>query len=604
MIPKVFVIKTVWDTYLCVDSSNKKIVHRAQISGSDAYVPVYGFIPSSRDDRLYIICNSPMEAQSDPATFMLDALAYDGQIKSFSILKTDTPGLFALEDPALNVIMAAEPPAHAEGDGRILVNRPAIGPWEVFSLCTVEDVPPHVAKMALDLDTLDPYNDNLCDLIDRSSNLPTGYDALQAVGRFARTEELEILAAAVKKRGFGLSPLVDTPNSDVWARAGLERLIKWLGSPRVSAEQKQLIAVDLDRLEHSDATGRLPTLSGGLTAALRRNSAPDRRFCIVATARNEGLYLPEWLAHHQVLGCEKFFIYTNNNDDSSDALLNTLADHNEITLIRNEVSPGVSPQYKAYNHALQILPDILDFKWCAIIDLDEYISFDTAKHESFAAFLDWHDGKGSDSIGLCWSIHGPSGQRRRNDAPVATRFNTRRPSVDLLTKSVFKPNKFSYTSCHGPYDDLAHPRVFVAADGTHVSSGSYSGSPTMDNAWVKHYFYKSIEEFMVRRIRNRGHVAVTSGESLDLIKTVHCQDLLDAFMAADYVTDVSLQKLAPDIATNYARVIGLSGVSHAIAQCEARFEEESRRVLDLLRKDGRFSEHGTPENVILNLLVS
>ena len=41
--------------------------------------------------------------------------------------------------------------------------------------------------------------------------------------------------------------------------------------------------------------------------------------------RNEGVYALEWLAYHQSLGIDEFFIYSNNNDEGSDALLKRLS---------------------------------------------------------------------------------------------------------------------------------------------------------------------------------------------------------------------------------------------------------------------------------------
>lgn len=53
-----------------------------------------------------------------------------------------------------------------------------------------------------------------------------------------------------------------------------------------------------------------------LNFSIRRCMKKKGKSCIVATARNEGVYLVEWIAYHRALGFEKIYIYTNNNQDA------------------------------------------------------------------------------------------------------------------------------------------------------------------------------------------------------------------------------------------------------------------------------------------------
>ena len=63
----------------------------------------------------------------------------------------------------------------------------------------------------------------------------------------------------------------------------------------------------------------------------------------MTAVRNEGLYLVEWLAYHRQLGVDAFFIYANDNDDGSDALLAALSRAGVVNWIREHDRAGRQP---------------------------------------------------------------------------------------------------------------------------------------------------------------------------------------------------------------------------------------------------------------------
>jgi hypothetical protein len=110
-----------------------------------------------------------------------------------------------------------------------------------------------------------------------------------------------------------------------------------------------------------------------LNFLLLRSVAPADPVAVVATVRDEGLNLVEFVAHYRVLGAGEIFLYTNDNVDGSDALLARLAEHGLITLIASEVAPAFSPQRKAYGHALNFLAELYDHAWVLFVDADELL---------------------------------------------------------------------------------------------------------------------------------------------------------------------------------------------------------------------------------------
>jgi hypothetical protein len=234
---------------------------------------------------------------------------------------------------------------------------------------------------------------------------------------------------------------------DPWADTGLPALWRFLEKRRAqstlppSPSQQTgpsnmpfaVIGPNLDRLA-PDATahaGAFPdlgdyvSLAHWCTVVARRAVAPTKDLCIIACARDDGLYLLEWLAYHRSVGVEQVFLYTNDNTDGSDRLLRALAAAGEIALVKNIVRPG--PVYKAYGHAMSLMPEVLttNYRWCAIIDPDEMIGFDRNLFGSLNDYIAWQELQPVDAIALNWLVFGSSGALRWHDEPMPSRFRDR-----------------------------------------------------------------------------------------------------------------------------------------------------------------------------------
>ena len=83
----------------------------------------------------------------------------------------------------------------------------------------------------------------------------------------------------------------------------------WRRSPRALE-----CGEDYDFLNGSSWGTRTTSFWHGVNAGLRRSIRPSRNICIVATIRNEGIYILEWISHHLHHGVDHFFIYTNDNE--------------------------------------------------------------------------------------------------------------------------------------------------------------------------------------------------------------------------------------------------------------------------------------------------
>jgi hypothetical protein len=174
----------------------------------------------------------------------------------------------------------------------------------------------------------------------------------------------------------------DAPFIDLMVSISMEESSRTKPAPRSIVE----IGPDLDFLaDICFARDFSPLQLAAFAMHSRRN--PTKRVAIVISVRDEGIYVLEWLAYHRILGAEQVFMYTNDNCDGSDQLLQELASKGLITLIRNSCVEGANFQRKAYQHAILLLNELRDFRWVFFLDCDEFLNFHPNFEGALPAFV-------------------------------------------------------------------------------------------------------------------------------------------------------------------------------------------------------------------------
>jgi len=212
-----------------------------------------------------------------------------------------------------------------------------------------------------------------------ASTLPTFLvPARRAFANDPRIAALDALAGVVFGTAGALPPGLDAEVQDAPFVALLDSVLRRRTGVSVARPNVLDIGPELDFLEHRCDISQM-SLVQFCCLALQARRRPSGRIAIVMMARDEGIYLPEWLAHSRLIGAERIFVYTNDNTDGSDALLEALAAEDLIVLVRNTIDAGVNPQRKAYQHAVLLLDELRDYRWATFIDADEFPYFgDTA----------------------------------------------------------------------------------------------------------------------------------------------------------------------------------------------------------------------------------
>ena len=249
-----------------------------------------------------------------------------------------------------------------------------------------------------------------------------------------------------------------------------------------------------------------------LNLALMRLIRPTRTAAAVVSAKNEGCFLLEWVAHYRAVGFEHIFLYTNDNTDGSDRLLDALDQTEFVTVIRNDVGSLASPQVKAYEHSIHLLRALRDFEWVAYFDLDEFL-IPAAQHgysvvKTIAAFKCRYPQSGAarirspSAISYNWHAYGSEGEIRQRDGLVQERF-THCIAYPMFKSLVRLADIETMALIHMPGPEGLMV-VNAAFDPITVGFDCSAPPPDAVHGRLNHYYQKSFEEFGIKSSRGRG----------------------------------------------------------------------------------------------------
>lgn len=555
-----------------------------------------------------------MAEDGGPLQLSLGPLVRTAQIVVVSPQSPDGGGKGGMADTLSGLYLAASP------GGTMVANRIAVMEWETFELdCTKawQTASSRCINRMAKLRTFSTLRNPILPAFDHDRTACR--DALEfAAAGLAPAAVQALVADAEQRADFpGWLALLEP---DPWLTASEIDLARWLRdrvSPNVrrpAAGARSLMSPELDFLANVGGEGQIMTAGHAISKLHRARVVPRRRACVVATLRDEGPFLVDWVAHHLALGFEHFFLYSNNCADGSDEILQALDGAGVVTWIRNAAVNGPSPQYKAYGDMFGRLPDILDYEWALVIDLDEYFVLDHAAYPSLEAFLDMHSAQGSQAIVLSWLMFGPDGQPRWTDAPVTERFTRRATLGPAMVKSLVQPRLASHSHCHFPRASRLFPLAFVDASGR-----PHPGDPTFFEplaqmpqgldaaAWINHYWFKSAEEFIVRRTHKSGGQTVV-GPSL--ITPRYASLFIAGHEAVDVVQDLRVARVNALVAPVRQRLLENPAIraAHASAvdiyrktapgRVQANLgadDPEVRKLAGLAMAAGPAPEPATPE---------
>lgn len=233
---------------------------------------------------------------------------------------------------------------------------------------------------------------------------------------------------------------------------------------------------------------------------------------IIATQKNEGIFLVEWIAYHLAIGFDRIFICYNGCQDGSDVLIARIAEKFPVTIIDNTNPVGERTIQASANHRCLTHPLIEGIDWVLHIDVDEFF---LPESDDVGAFLSKH--ASSEVIAVWWKLFGNNSRKNWDGGLVTEAFDSgaRTPTDGPIAhKSFFRPHLFRESSPHLPKADSDTPEnvVFVDASGKAIDNAIiYAPRGTVariapetvswQEARINHYMIKSLDlvEMKLRR---------------------------------------------------------------------------------------------------------
>ncbi len=241
----------------------------------------------------------------------------------------------------------------------------------------------------------------------------------------------------------------------------------------------------------------------------------DRDVAVVASCRNEGPWLLEWLAFHRAIGVTDFFLGYNDLTDGSEKLIAELSKSGLIFSFENIASSKCSPQKKFSNFCASLLGMLNRYRWVIFIDIDEFL-LPTAQYDhNIVKLLDFLTAKQPNAQAVCfhWKWYSSKSQFAWEPGLVTDRFVF--ANSEVWVKSAAKVrNLWSAHHVHTP--ETLKPDAMVNGSGAFVKSEDGRVRPSdYSAAQVNHYFAKSFTEFILKKYRGRG-AAGLAGPQRDL----------------------------------------------------------------------------------------
>ena len=253
---------------------------------------------------------------------------------------------------------------------------------------------------------------------------------------------------------------------------------------------------------------------------LRPRHDGTRRILLVATMRNEGPFILEWVAYHRAIGFTDLVVCTNDCIDDSPALLGRLQALGVLThLPQPPGTGGGKAQLAAYTLA-EKLPVIDAADWVLVLDADEFLNI----HVGEGTITDLIDAVPAATAFLInWRVFGHSGHEHWRPGLVTERFTRASrlsDGVNLPFKTLF--SKSDAYHCRVLPHQPRYPRQDRLCELVYVSGGgdvlpayfhdesrdsflqSNPGEVSWRLAQVNHYNTRSWEDYLVKHHRGGG----------------------------------------------------------------------------------------------------
>lgn len=229
---------------------------------------------------------------------------------------------------------------------------------------------------------------------------------------------------------------------------------------------------------------------------------------LCAIAKNENLYIREWVEYYMKLGFSNIILYDNNNINGEcfEEVINDYIESGFVKII-NFRGKFVC-QLTAYNDCF--LRFKKDFDWIAFFDCDEFLTFNN--YSNINDFLSLDKFNNFDVIVFNWKNYGDNDKIYYENKPILERF-TLPLNENLKTTYIFPENNHVKSIIRTSLEEVIfkNPHVTSSPCKTCNANGKevYSNNPFPSRfdhtiAYLKHFPTKTLEEYITIKMK-RGY---------------------------------------------------------------------------------------------------
>ena len=306
-------------------------------------------------------------------------------------------------------------------------------------------------------------------------------------------------------------------------------------------------------------------------------------FTVLATFKNEGKILEEWLEHHIAHGVEHFYLV---NDHSTDNCMSLLAPYLENGVVTMFNAPSVASQFRQialYRNSIVRIMATNESQWVAIIDLDEFLY--SPKEVDIKNVLRQHEDLSL--VGLNWVWFGAN-KYAKQPGSVIQSFTTRADYDASKYPEFIKRYKMMNPSTMSPSNawqkyilNLQYKVVDVDVHGANIEGTidnlSYLRYPDDPPLLLNHYAVQSKENFLAK------------GEKKDINNfrdaNLYSEEWFD-ILSMDDVEDTRLAE------QNKANSIAMRFVKDEDSTLQTLTKKESKEIEKKENSGSRASEDG------------
>jgi hypothetical protein len=226
-------------------------------------------------------------------------------------------------------------------------------------------------------------------------------------------------------------------------------------------------------------------------------------------ARDEDLYIHEFICYYKLLGVEKFYIYDNGSKMPLQDILKKYG-----TLCEIIPFDGVAVQMKAYQHCLNKFGK--QTKWLLVCDLDEFVF--SPKKDTLPEILCEYEKPGIGGLGINWKLFGSNSYINKPNGLVIESYTKVMPNdhiENVHIKSCIMP-EFAISVAGDPHSFLYKPGYNAVNENYEIVRGPFTKKHFSFSIVLHHYVLKSFEEYKINKLsRARADTTKYPGKTIE-----------------------------------------------------------------------------------------